>query len=59
MRENIFFALAEAKCPILKMQSSNMSLEEVFLKLTDERSQVTLPTEEEIFEDEREEEGEE
>ena len=35
MRENIFFALAEAKCPILKMQSSNMSLEEVFLKLTD------------------------
>ena len=34
MRENIFFALAEVKCPILKMQSSNMSLEEVFLKLT-------------------------
>lgn len=36
MRENIFFALAEVKCPILKMQSSNMSLEEVFLKLTDD-----------------------
>lgn len=36
MRENIFFALAEMKCPILKMQSSNMSLEEVFLKLTDD-----------------------
>lgn len=35
MRDNIFFALAEAKCPILKMQPSNMSLEEVFLKLTD------------------------
>lgn len=35
VRENIFFALAEAKCPILKMQPSNMSLEEVFLKLTD------------------------
>ena len=35
MRENIFFALAEAKCPIPKMQPSNMSLEEVFLKLTD------------------------
>lgn len=30
MRENIFFALAEVKCPILKMRSSNMSLEEVF-----------------------------
>lgn len=36
MRENIFFALAEVKCPILKMQSSNTSLEEVFLKLTDD-----------------------
>ena len=31
----IFFALAEAKYPILKMQSTNMTLEEVFLKLTD------------------------
>lgn len=35
VRENIFFALAEAKYPILKMQSMNMTLEEVFLKLTD------------------------
>ena len=30
VRENIFFALAEAKYPILKMQSTNMTLEEVF-----------------------------
>ena len=37
MRENIFFALAEVKCPLLKMQSTNMTLEEVFLKLTDDR----------------------
>ena len=59
MRENIFFALAEAKCPILKMQSSNMSLEEVFLKLTDDRNPEGRPAEEEIFEDEIEEEGEE
>ena len=59
MRENIFFALAEAKCPILKMQSSNMSLEEVFLKLTDDRNPGGRPAEEEIFEDEIEEEGEE
>mgnify|MGYP000249547180 CR=1 FL=1 len=35
VRENIIFALAEAKYPILKMQSTNMTLEEVFLKLTD------------------------
>ena len=40
MRENIFFALAEVKCPILKMQSSNMSLEEVFLKLTDDAEKM-------------------
>ena len=36
MRENIFFALADAKCPILKMQPTNMTLEEVFLKLTED-----------------------
>lgn len=42
MRENIFFALAEAKCPILKMQSSNMSLEEVFLQLTDEKNEKSF-----------------
>ena len=59
MRENIFFALAEAKCPILKMQSSNMSLEEVFLKLTDDRNQISLPKKEKIFEEESKEEGEE
>ena len=35
VRENIFFALAEAKYPILKMQSCVSALEEVFLKLTD------------------------
>lgn len=39
MRENMFFALAEAKLPILKMQSTNMTLEEVFLKLTDDREE--------------------
>lgn len=39
MRENIFFALAEAKLPILRMQSTNMTLEEVFLKLTDDREE--------------------
>lgn len=36
IRENVFFALAEEKCPILKMQFTNISLEDVFLKLTDE-----------------------
>ena len=46
MRENIFFALAEVKCPILKMQSSNMSLEEVFLKLTDDGRSISLEVDE-------------
>lgn len=41
IRENIFFALAEAKRPILKMQSTNMTLEEVFLKLTDGKEKGT------------------
>lgn len=46
MRENIFFALAEVKCPILKMQSSNMSLEEVFLKLTDDGRSISSEVDE-------------
>lgn len=48
MRENIFFALAEVKCPLLKMQSTNMTLEEVFLKLTDDKKSVR---EKPLFED--------
>ena len=46
MRENIFFALAEVKCPILKMQSSNMILEEVFLKLTDDGRSISSEVDE-------------
>ena len=40
MRENIFFALSEVKCPILRMQPTNMSLEEVFLKLTNDEGRL-------------------
>lgn len=35
VREAVFFALAEAKLPLLEMQTTNMSLEEVFLELTE------------------------
>ena len=42
IRENIFFALADGKCPILKMQSTNMSLEDVFLKLTDDKEEENV-----------------
>lgn len=52
IRENIFFALAEMKCPILKMQSGNMSLEEVFLKLTDDaKKDRAVEIDSEIFEE--------
>lgn len=55
IRENIFFALAEMKCPILKMQPGNMSLEEVFLKLTDDaKKDRAVEIDSEIFEGEGE-----
>lgn len=34
IREDVFYALSEAKCPIMDMHSSSMSLEDVFLELT-------------------------
>ncbi len=34
VREDLFYACATAKCPIKAMQSSNMSLEDVFIKVT-------------------------
>ncbi|MFA9378163.1 MAG: ABC transporter ATP-binding protein [Lachnotalea sp.] len=39
-REEIFYAMAEAKCPIMSMKVSNMSLEDVFLELTGEEKEV-------------------
>ncbi len=36
IREDVFFAFAAAGCPILSMQSSAMSLEDIFLMLTAE-----------------------
>lgn len=37
IREAVFYALCDAKCPILNMQSSNMSLEDIFLEVTQTR----------------------
>jgi ABC-2 type transport system ATP-binding protein len=34
IREDVFYALSEAKCPIFDMKSSNMSLEDIFLEVT-------------------------
>ena len=36
IREKIFFKMAGIGCPILSMQSTKMSLEDVFLELTEE-----------------------
>ena len=37
IRENIFYRMAELQCPILKMQYSSLSLEDVFLELTEDQ----------------------
>lgn len=34
IREDVFYALSDARCPIMNMQSSNMSLEDIFLEVT-------------------------
>ena len=46
LREELFTAFAKIKCPILKMQTSGMSLEDVFLELTDEGAAEKGNTEE-------------
>ena len=35
IREKLFYLLADAKCPILELKQSSMSLEEIFLELTE------------------------
>ena len=39
LREKLFNAFAESKCPILKMQTEEMSLEDAFLELTEEKTE--------------------
>lgn len=34
IREEVFYCLSNARCPIMNMQSSRMSLEDIFLELT-------------------------
>ncbi len=41
VREELFFALAEAGCPIYEMSMSSMSLEDIFLEVTREDAAVT------------------
>ncbi len=39
IRENLFFAFAEEKCPILSMQRTKTTLEDVFLELTQQNNE--------------------
>ena len=50
IREEVFFAMSEAKTPILEMQSIRMSLEDIFLKVTSP-SVVERPNQSEIREE--------
>ncbi|WP_099470049.1 ABC transporter ATP-binding protein [Konateibacter massiliensis] len=56
VREVVFYKMAEAKCPILSMKTSNMSLEDVFLELTGGNKEVE---ENQSFEEDEEEEEKE
>ena len=41
VREEVFFKMADAKCPILEMQSRKVSLEEIFLELTEDDTKTS------------------
>lgn len=55
LRETIFFKMARIQCPILKMQSTTVSLEDVFLELTGNPDDPVHEPEEETKEDIKEE----
>lgn len=39
IREELFYKLAEHRCPLLKMEFNRLSLEDIFLELTDDSSE--------------------
>jgi len=47
IREEVFFAMADARMPILEMQYEKRSLEEIFLELTQSQTEEIVKTEEE------------
>lgn len=50
IREQVFYKMAENNCPILEMQSKKVSLEEIFLELTEGEKKSEQKTEEETEE---------
>lgn len=49
VREELFYKLSDAKCPIMMMKSSNMSLEDVFLELTTDTAPVSQEKKKRFF----------
>lgn len=45
IREDMFYKMADMQCPILKMQYSSLSLEDVFLELTEDPEKEESPEE--------------
>ena len=48
IREEVFFKMAENHCPILEMQSLKISLEEIFLELTEDNKKDSSDTDNRI-----------
>lgn len=47
IREELFYKLAESKCPLLKLEFNRLSLEDIFLELTDDNSESVVEEEQE------------
>ena len=45
--ENIFYALSDARCPIVKMEKREMTLEQVFIRITSQNIDTVSENEEE------------
>ena len=48
MREKVFYSMVNASCPILEMQSKKVSLEEIFLELTEDNKKDSSDTDNRI-----------
>lgn len=59
IREQLFYLMAEHKLPILKMESTRISLEDIFLELTEEGNEVVQEDSSEDASEEAEQEAEE
>ena len=57
IREGVFYALSEAKCPIFDMQSSTMSLEDIFLQVTQEENTPKKKAKKKLVKEEKQDAG--